>query len=802
MRLGESFQLKVDTRKIVLSSTSLFYKTEKFIKLTQYVSNIDNVLDKLAGGILLFKREIETLGKNKVYKILTKDKRICVEFVFGASIKRGLNSNDIVFCGYNAGDKGLGIRMDEYVRSRAEILIEVLPLKDFKESPEFNKLYGLSLVSGVNLPRLTAEQRAIVQSVDKNILVQGVAGSGKTNICIDKIIFTASRNYSGKTLYTTFSRGLIMDTKLKIEAYKSDLRAILDGNKNENLVFVGNDHKVALENRLGIFFDSNDDDRIFEKVQKVLCYLEEKVDYLLLEDIYRAKFGDKTFVGQEYFINTYSNNLTNHQVTKAFEKLGAYSKEVVYKEIFGMIYGVCDKENVAGVTPLDKYIKLREGSFEKSICEAIYQIAMDYGKHLDLKGLKDNNIASREIMSGVSDFEYSLAIIDEVQDYTQINLSCFKALSLKMFCVGDALQMINPSYFSFSYLKTLLYDDGLTDLGELKHNYRNTEKIERIVSALTEINRGEFGVHNFIVDGKSVDSGLKTLAVYLKAKDFASRVANSGYDNFTFIVCDQEEKEQLKKIISNQEVLTVGEIKGLERNTIVVYNVLSKNIDKWNALSRISVNRKTADENSVYRYYYNLFYVALTRAKQNIFVVEGEHIDRFRNFFKENFDVVDTATAIKKLNQVVSKVEFTQTEAVQKSRDFIGLGQYDNAKFMAKKIKDDAQRISIIREIEVGEKYVSKGHYREAGIAFWEYGMLDEAKKMFVLSNDNMLIELVDKCSNTQNKDLNIGIIEYYNDIKDNDIARNFILETAKRDAGLLKRTFEDIKEKFKRVGK
>ena len=48
-------------------------------------------------------------------------------------------------------------------------------------------------------------------------LFAGHYGSGKTNICIDKIIFTACRNYSGKTLYTTFSRGLLIDTKLKVE---------------------------------------------------------------------------------------------------------------------------------------------------------------------------------------------------------------------------------------------------------------------------------------------------------------------------------------------------------------------------------------------------------------------------------------------------------------------------------------------------------------------------------------------------------------------------------------------------------
>ena len=40
-------QVNVDTQKLVLSSKSLFYKTENFIKQTKYVSNIDMLVSKL-----------------------------------------------------------------------------------------------------------------------------------------------------------------------------------------------------------------------------------------------------------------------------------------------------------------------------------------------------------------------------------------------------------------------------------------------------------------------------------------------------------------------------------------------------------------------------------------------------------------------------------------------------------------------------------------------------------------------------------------------------------------------------------
>lgn len=799
-------QIKIDTKKVILSSTSLFYKTENFIKETRYVSSIDYLLSRLSQTILVEYKNISDgrPGLNYVYSVQTVDKLFTLNFVFGHQLGDRYNPQDIIFCGYFESDETrLSVKVDEYVKSKGDILASIKKIKADMNLSDFAKLYQLSMVSGVNLPRLTKTQSEIVEVVDKNVLVQGVAGSGKTNICIDKIIFTACKNYKGKILYTTFSRGLLADTKLKVEMYKKDLEEILDAGRNNNIIFLDSNHKKALENRLGIYFFSDDDNEIFNKIEKIISYLESKVDYMLIEDIYREKTGkDVDFVGQDYFINVYSKNLTNHQIEKHFAKLEKYSKEIIYKEIYGMIYGHYDLDTRPQVMKLDEYVEARKSSFLRAECESIYQIAVDYYKYLMDRNLVDNNIATREILDSINDFEYSLSIIDEVQDYTEVNLCLFKKLSLKLFCVGDALQMINPSYFNFGYLKNLIYEKGLTEIKELKYNYRNTAKIEKIIDALSDINRETFGTHNFIVKGESVDSGLKTTAIYLKAKDFATRIARMGYDNFTFVVSSAKEKEELKKVISNQEILTVSEIKGLERRTIVAYNVLSSNMDKWEALSRIKVNHKEADENSVYRYYYNLFYVALSRAKQNIFVVEKEHIKGFENFFSENFDCLDTQSTINVLNSIVSKVEFTQPEVEDRVDEFIRLEQYDNARFMAGKIKDDSRRIDAQRRIEVSEKYIRVGKYRDAGIKLWEYGMLDDAKKQFTLSGDTILIELIDKCSSGNNKDLNIDIVRYYEDIKGNSVARDFVLETVKKDISKLKSEFVDIKDRFKRSRK
>lgn len=796
--------INVNLDSVVLSSNSLFYKTENFITQTKYVSNIDTLLTKLCEGVILNIKEIlssESLSFTESFLIETMDKYYKFVIKFGKQINKELNELDIVFCEYLESSKNNSdFSVLDYLKQRKTLNFVVQQVKKLNNIQDFNKLYLISNLSNVNLPRLSNLQREIVETVDKNILVQGVAGSGKTNICIDKIIFTACKNFTNKILYTTFSRGLLVDTKLKVESYKKDLENILNKYSENKIKFLDDNHKKALENRLGIFFFSDDDNQIFDKIKKIIDNLSNKVDYLLIEDLYKNKFGEADFVNESYFINFYSNNLENHQIEKAFSKLYRYSKEIIYKEIYGMIFGFYNLEERPDILPLEKYIELRQNSFSKVECETIYQIALDFKKHCEKYKLIDNNLASKRLIEKMNDFEYSLSIIDEVQDYTQANLCLFKTLSLKLFCVGDAQQMINPSYFNFGYLKNLLFEKDVTEVKELKQNFRNTVKIAEIIDALGEINKTEFGTHNFVINGQSVDSGIDSTTVFVEnGSQFVNTISKSKLDNFTFVVSNQNQKKKLKELIHDQEVLTVSEIKGLERDTVVIFNLLSDNSEKWKILELNKVNHKLADENSVFRYYYNLFYVGVSRSKQNLFVIENNKISQFENFFKENFEKLESLKALNKLKEIVKTVEFTQEQAISRVNEFIKLEQFDNARFTANKIRVDSDRINAMRTIDIYEEFVHVGKYREAGIKFWEYGMLDEAKKQFTISGDEILIELIDVLSKNNKKDLNIDIINYFDDVKENQVAQQFIIETMQKDVKNLKNSFNSIKEKFKK---
>ena len=799
----------VFTDKTILTSESQIYKTENFVRQTKYLQRFDFFLSKIAESVL---KNINSNFANKTYSkdeeiksylIQTLDKRFKFLVKFGYQLSsKNLQKKDIVFYKFLFDDvlKQNDLRIANFLSSNPNFQIELIETKDICHLDEFNKLYLVSASTSINFPLLSKQQQSIVETPDKNVLVQGVAGSGKTNICISKLIYTACKNYGGRVLYTTFSRGLIVSTKLKVEMFKQELSSFVKQYEENKVEFLDKDHKKALENKFGIYFFSDDDEKILDKIKKIINFLNDHIDYFLIEDLYK-KYIDKNaqFADENYFLNTYLKNIKNHQLAKEIKKLSDYSGEILYKEIFGMIFGFAKNDDYKNVLSQEEYVSLRAECFGKQDCKLIYALAMDYEKHCKENSLTDNNFASRQLLSKLQMVEkYSVVIADEVQDFSQINLLLFKKIALKVFCVGDALQMINPSYFSFSHLKNLLYSKDETQIAELKNNYRNTKKLEEIIDALGKINVELFGTHSFVLSGQSVDSGIKTKAVFVPDTNFVNLVAKGSFDNFTFVVSNQKQKENLRNIIKNQEILTVSEIKGLERDTIVLYNILSDNSQKWQQLEKYNTNHKLADENSVYRYYFNLFYVGVSRAKQNLFVVEQKEPKIFENFFRSEFQTEYAQNAIKVLNGIISKVEFTLQEYLERVQEFVNLEQFENARFTANKISDDAIRTKELHKIDIYQNYIHKGQYREAGIKFWEFGMIDEAKQQFKLSGDETLIELIDACTQNSTQNLNIDIVKYFVDVKDNNIARSFIADTVKRDVENLKKSFSETNKKFK----
>ena len=761
----------LDTQKIVLSSEHRVFKTESFIAATRKIAAIDAFISRVAEGI--FRAGIIP---PEAFSVQTEDGAYTL---FGCAL--GAAESDLVFYKFlSAGDYEGGVdrRLKEYM-GKGEVAL-VMREADEDVADDLRRLYRVCGSDGaVNFPYLNDTQRKIVETEDSNMLVQGVAGSGKTNVCVEKIVYCACRNYRGAVLYTTFSRGLLTETKTRVELFLKNIRDFIAAYEGGAVVFLDDNHKKAVENKLGIPFSVDEDGEIISALKRIAAYLADKVHYRLIEDVYAERFNPLIVAGESVFIGEYLKSA--NRVSGALDRIKNISPEIIYKEIYGMIFGKFELDAPREMMDKEEYIEARADSFSRRECECIYAVALDYAEFLKKQGYADNNIMSRRLLEKISSPAYSLGVIDEVQDFTQVNLCLMKKLCRKLFCVGDALQMINPSYFNFGYLKRLMYGD-VTGVSELKHNYRSTQVIEQIADALGDMNTSRFGTHSFVLKGESVPSPLMSEAVFVKDKTFAYALGEKRFENLTVIVGSQKKKDKLKKTLGKTEILTVAEAKGLERDTVILVDVLSDNLDKWRYLHDMSLNRKTADENSVFRYYFNLFYVGVSRARQYLLVAESDYPKFFDPLFDSQFKRKSRDGALTFLKEIAGQIEIDDDEFIDRIEKFCSLEQYDNARSAADRLSSDELREKMLVYIFVHEKYLRFERYRDAGVEYWRRGMDGEAREMFTRSGDEELFPLMDACREGGSA-LDPGIVRFYTLVEDNEVAKNIILETLNNDA-------------------
>ncbi|MDE7297157.1 MAG: AAA family ATPase [Clostridia bacterium] len=788
-------KITADTKKIALSSSRKVYKTEGFISLTRRIVAIDAFISRVAESI--FRENIAlpdgcctAQTEDKLYTLFFRRKR-----------DSRLSDGDIVFYKFlsaNSAEGGTDRRLSEYLSADDQITLVLHETNDAVREEDLTRLYLVSGSDGiVNFPDLNETQRKIVETEDANMLVQGVAGSGKTNVCIEKIVYCACRNYRGAVLYTTFSRGLLTETRNRVELFTKNIDDFISAYESGRVSFLDSDHKKAVENKLGILFSVDEDGEIISALKRIAKFLKEKVDYRLIEDIYAETFEAKRVAGESVFLNEYLGTGKNYRLSGALEKIKHIAPEIIYKEIYGMIFGKYELDSPQDMMGRAEYAEARRDSFTRNECDVIYSVATDYAEFLKKHGYTDNNLMSREILSKVSTPKYSVGVIDETQDFTQVNLCLMKKLCMKLFCVGDALQMINPSYFNFGYLKRIMYGD-VTGVNELRHNYRSTEVIEKIAEKLGEMNMQRFGTHSFVLKGESVASPLPSAAVLVTDKNFVSSLGEKRFENVTVVVASQKKKEQLRKVLGKTEILTVAEAKGLERNTVILADVLSDNADKWKFLHNMSLNRKTADENSVFRYYFNLFYVGISRARQYLFVAESDYPETFNPLFKECFERRNKESALAYLKDIAGRLEIDDDEFIERIEKFCSLEQYENARNTADRLSSDELRRKQLVYISVHEQYLRYGRIRDAGIEYWRQGMDAEAREMFTRSGDQALFPLMDACMQGGGV-LDPEIVKFYPLVEDNDVAKKIILDTLNKDSSEIAASFKAVNANIKR---
>jgi len=278
-----------------------------------------------------------------------------------------------------------------------------------------------------------------------------------------------------------------------------------------------------------------------------------------------------------------------------------------------------------------------------------------------------------------------------------------------------------------------------------------------------------------------VDTAAESDAVFVRGDGFLEKLNREPFNHYTVVVSGAQQKERLRQRMHRQEILTVSEIKGLERETVILYNLLSSNANRWRTFQRASLNRKTADENSVYRYYFNLLYVGASRAKTRLYVNETEEIDFFTAFFNENFAVLSEPDALNKLLLHADKTEAEQDDILERVKSFVTLGQYDNARFAARGILSLQERAAEQSRIDIHEQFIRKGLYREAGIRFLQAALYEDARRQFITAGEDALVKLSESCLGADSA-LGLEVLSAFTELADNEDVRKIVARLVAED--------------------
>lgn len=435
------------------------------------------------------------------------------------------------------------------------------------------------------------------------LIVIGSAGSGKTVLTLEKI-----KSLKGKILYITLSSFLIENS---LRLYYSD------GYENE----------------------------------------EQEIDFLSYKEFIESI---KVPEGKEMDYKMFERWFTCFRQTVKIK-----DTHKLFEEFRGVITGTdIEKEYLS----MEDYINLgvKQSVFLAHEREQVYFLFEKYLIHLKENIFFDINIISHRFLELCKPV-YDYIVIDEVQDFTNIQLylilKSLKNSSHFILC-GDSNQLVHPNFFSWSKIKTMFYKNDIirNEIKFLRTNYRNSPEVTDIANSLLKIKNLRFGSidkeSTFLVNAVG---SIKGKVVFL---DNTSAVKNDlnhktgESTKFAIIVMRSEDKHEVKQHFKTPLVFSVQEAKGLEYENIILIDFISKNEKDFNEITDgiqhehiesdeliYSRGRDKSDKSlDVYKFYINSFYVAITRAITNLYIVEKSSKHRIFNLLglkesKQNVDI-------------------------------------------------------------------------------------------------------------------------------------------------------------------
>ena len=362
---------------------------------------------------------------------------------------------------------------------------------------------------------------------------------------------------------------------------------------------------------------------------------------------------------------------------------------------------------------LDDYLSVSDEislfSIEQRKC--VYKICELYQQWLTNQDKYDENDLAMRVLCSDSLDEYEFIIVDEVQDYTELQLYLIYHLCENknaFIFAGDIHQVINPTVFNHERLKKLFLNevgnDTMLRVRTLSSNYRCQQGIVDAANNLSEIRRKTIGKKSAEFEEKesSHDPTVISLPFRVSYSDSnlkALLLEIVKYPRIGVLVANERSRNELISLIGEtvyQEhpcIFTASEIKGVEYQYVVCIDVFSDYYDEW---QEVLANNMSKKRETKHRFYFNLIYVALTRAQLHICFMDRHPVHQMDDVLRMELLTTFDADACRFTDLGTSLWDW-----YEQAREYHENGEYEKAIKYYQKSGDCAKRSEII-ECQIG----------------------------------------------------------------------------------------------------
>lgn len=425
------------------------------------------------------------------------------------------------------------------------------------------------------------EYQSEIYSENTPQIIIGSAGSGKTVVTLEKL-----KTFKGRVLYITLSPFLA-------------------------------------ENASHLFYHGNYENTDLE------------IDFMSYREFIKSI---KMPEGKEFDYRTFEGWFNRY-----IQATGLKDSHKTFEEFRGVLTGMdYEKDYLSQEDYLNLGVK--QSIFLQEEKKIIYSLFLKYLNFLKENHYYDINILSHQWKQYITPL-YDGLIIDEVQDLTNIQLflilQSLKNKNKFILC-GDSNQIVHPNFFSWSHIKTMLFfNDTKGDIIRILHtNFRNSKIISHTANLMLKIKHARFGSidkeSNYLVKTISGEQGQIAL-INSKSKSINElNNKTSRSTKYAVIVLRNDDKAKARQFFNSPLLFSVQESKGLEYENVILFNIVSDNSHEFKVITQ-DVNQEDLDNEQlrynrakdkkdktaeVYKFYINSLYVAITRAINNIYIIE------------------------------------------------------------------------------------------------------------------------------------------------------------------------------------